>query len=187
MASKFPKIASSKIRNQDSTPFFASLRDFLLGVKRQPITPPPGLPTEDGEAHYQPHNRFPNTQSARSIEPASTEEGIVRKIADNYYYSRDARRDVLPPPSVYDIGPHETACYAVTDGSVSFVLFLHNNFTIPFLVPKVKMLVRNKIMVLIRRFQLLVLVMNGQEVLKLKDLLNKKIQIWLELKNLINI
>uniref|UniRef100_A0A1I8B264 NADH dehydrogenase [ubiquinone] 1 alpha subcomplex subunit 7 n=1 Tax=Meloidogyne hapla TaxID=6305 RepID=A0A1I8B264_MELHA len=119
MASKFPKIASSKIRNQDSTPFFASLRDFLLGVKRQPITPPPGLPTEDGEAHYQPHNRFPNTQSARSIEPASTEEGIVRKIADNYYYSRDARRDVLPPPSVYDIGPHETACYAVTDGSVS--------------------------------------------------------------------
>lgn len=60
MASKLPKIASSNIKNQESTPFFAWIRDFFLGVKRLPITPPPGLPTEDGEVilSYQFSNIF---------------------------------------------------------------------------------------------------------------------------------
>ncbi|CAK5086238.1 unnamed protein product [Meloidogyne enterolobii] len=119
MASKLPKIASSNIKNQESTPFFAWIRDYFLGVKRLPITPPPGLPTEDGEAHYQPHTRFPNTQSSRSVEPASTEEGIVRKIADNYYLSRDARRAVMPPRSILEVDPKKIAGQPEADGSIS--------------------------------------------------------------------
>ena len=49
MASKLPKIASSSIKNQDSTPLYAWIRDFFVGVKRKPITPPSGLPNKDGE------------------------------------------------------------------------------------------------------------------------------------------
>lgn len=46
---KVPKMASANIKTTDNTPLFAWIRDKLLAVKRDPRTPPPGIPAPDGE------------------------------------------------------------------------------------------------------------------------------------------
>lgn len=52
MTSKLPKLASASVKNQDSTPLFAWIRDFFLGVKRKPL--PHGLLKEGGEVLTKP-------------------------------------------------------------------------------------------------------------------------------------
>uniref|UniRef100_A0AC34QLW0 NADH dehydrogenase [ubiquinone] 1 alpha subcomplex subunit 7 n=1 Tax=Panagrolaimus sp. JU765 TaxID=591449 RepID=A0AC34QLW0_9BILA len=95
------KIASAAVKNRTQSPFFTWLRDKLLAVHRQPITPPPGLPNEDGKCHFHYPHRFPNTQTARSPDPPALPGGVHNLIADNYYQSRDARRNVEPSPKLY--------------------------------------------------------------------------------------
>lgn len=43
------KLAPATVNNRTQSPFFVWLRDKLLAVHRQSVTPPPGLPDEDGK------------------------------------------------------------------------------------------------------------------------------------------
>lgn len=52
MASKLPKIAPKTVINRKQTPVMVWLRDKLNAVYRDRTTPPPGLPTSDGEVSY---------------------------------------------------------------------------------------------------------------------------------------
>lgn len=45
------KISDITTKNRAMTPFFAWIRDKLLAVDRQNITPPPGLPTPNGKVN----------------------------------------------------------------------------------------------------------------------------------------
>lgn len=49
MASKVPKIAPKTVINRTQTPLMVWLRDKLNAIYRDRTTPPPGLPTADGE------------------------------------------------------------------------------------------------------------------------------------------
>ncbi|KJH42675.1 NADH:ubiquinone oxidoreductase subunit B14.5a [Dictyocaulus viviparus] len=102
------KIAAATVQNRTQTPFWNWLRNKLLAVDRQPITPPPGLPTPDGKAKYHNPLRFPKSQSARpgSAEPPSLPGGVHHLLADNYYYTRDGRHEVLPPKPIYKSDGH---------------------------------------------------------------------------------
>lgn len=54
MASQIPKIAPKTVVNRQQTPIIVWIRDKLLAIRRDRRTPPPGLPTPDGEVsdHY---------------------------------------------------------------------------------------------------------------------------------------
>lgn len=52
MASKLPKIAPEIVINRRQTPLIVWLRDKLNAVYRDRTTPPPGLPTPDGEVSW---------------------------------------------------------------------------------------------------------------------------------------
>lgn len=101
MANQLPKIAPKTVVNRSQTPFMVWLRDKLNAIHRERITPPPGLPTPDGECKFYEMNRFPNTQSARNPPPAALPDGVHHKLAHNYYMDRDARREVEPPKCIY--------------------------------------------------------------------------------------
>ncbi|KAL3121086.1 hypothetical protein niasHT_005346 [Heterodera trifolii] len=101
-ARKIPKLAPAGLKNRAPSPFIAWLRNALLKVKRDPtLTPPSNIPKPDEQSQFRPHNRFPNTQSSRSIEPAMAQGGVHHKLADNYYLERDGRREVRPPKPIY--------------------------------------------------------------------------------------
>ncbi|VDK86398.1 unnamed protein product [Onchocerca ochengi] len=106
MASKLPKIAPKTVINRAQTPIMVWLRDKLNAVYRDRTTPPPGLPTSDGESKFYEMNRFPNTQAARSRPSASLPGGVHHKSSDNYYLERDARRSVQPPKCIYSTDSH---------------------------------------------------------------------------------
>ncbi|CAJ0963566.1 unnamed protein product, partial [Mesorhabditis belari] len=95
------KIADATVQNRTQTPFFSWLRNKLLAVDRQKITPPTGVPRADGKSVYHNPSRYPNTQSARTTEPVNLPGGVHNKLAANYYLDRDGRRSVLPPPALY--------------------------------------------------------------------------------------
>ncbi|MFH4983319.1 hypothetical protein AB6A40_010028 [Gnathostoma spinigerum] len=95
------KIASALVENRSQTPFWTWIRNKLLAVNRQPITPPPGLPGPDGKVVYHNNLRFPNSQSARDQPPPNVPGGVHHKLAENYYLDRDARRSVIPPNPLY--------------------------------------------------------------------------------------
>ncbi|VDN01715.1 unnamed protein product [Thelazia callipaeda] len=99
--SKLPKIASESVVNRAQTPIIVWIRDKLNAIYRDRKTPPPGLPTADGESRFYEMNRFPKTQSARSRLPVSLPGGVHHKLSDNYYLDRDARHSVEPPKCVY--------------------------------------------------------------------------------------
>ncbi|VDN51195.1 unnamed protein product [Dracunculus medinensis] len=95
------KISDITTKNRAMTPFFAWIRDKLLAVDRQNITPPPGLPTPNGKAKFLNPLRFPNTQSERDQPDPSLPGGVNHKLFSNYYLERDARREVKPPNPLY--------------------------------------------------------------------------------------
>uniref|UniRef100_A0A7I4XS48 NADH dehydrogenase [ubiquinone] 1 alpha subcomplex subunit 7 n=1 Tax=Haemonchus contortus TaxID=6289 RepID=A0A7I4XS48_HAECO len=103
------KIAAATVQNRTQTPFWTWIRNKLLAVDRLPKTPPPGLPTPDGKAVYHNPLRFPNTQSARpgSAELPTLPGGVHHISSGNYYYTRDGRREVLPPKPVYLSDGHQ--------------------------------------------------------------------------------
>ncbi|CAJ0581253.1 unnamed protein product, partial [Mesorhabditis spiculigera] len=96
------KIADASVQNRSTSPLIAWLRRKLLAVDRLPVTPPPGIAGPDGKAIYHNPSRYPNTQSARSLEPANLPGGVHHKLAANYYLERDGRRTVEPPPAIYE-------------------------------------------------------------------------------------
>ncbi|VDK49142.1 unnamed protein product [Anisakis simplex] len=95
------KIASTAVKNRSQAPFWVWLRNKLLAVDRQKITPPPGLERSDGKAVYHNNLRFPNTQSARTQPSPTLPGGIHHRIYDVYYLERDGRRTVSPPNPLY--------------------------------------------------------------------------------------
>ncbi|EFO20357.1 hypothetical protein LOAG_08136 [Loa loa] len=106
MTSKLPKIAPKTVVNRTQTPLIVWLRDKLNAVYRDRTTPPPGLPTSDGESKFYEMNRFPNTQAARSRPSVSLPGGVHHKSFDNYYLDRDARRNVQPSKCIYTTDSH---------------------------------------------------------------------------------
>uniref|UniRef100_A0A915PHQ0 NADH dehydrogenase [ubiquinone] 1 alpha subcomplex subunit 7 n=1 Tax=Setaria digitata TaxID=48799 RepID=A0A915PHQ0_9BILA len=119
MTSRLPKIAPKTVVNRTQTPIMVWLRDKLNAIYRDRVTPPPGLPTPDGESKFYEMNRFPNTQAARSRPPVSLPGGVHHKISDNYYSDRDARRAVQPPKCIYAVDSHGPVFKSLTGETIS--------------------------------------------------------------------
>lgn len=94
-----------KVQIHDVNPFLQAVRNFLLGRKHTLAL------------------RFQDTLATRSPPPPVLPDGPAHKLNDNYYYTRDARREVLPPeviaPSPKQIeGSGETTLKRITPGKV---------------------------------------------------------------------
>ncbi|CAG9530992.1 unnamed protein product [Cercopithifilaria johnstoni] len=120
MVSKLPKIAPKTVINRTQTPVMVWLRDKLNAIYRDRTTPPPGLPTSDGESRFYEMNRFPNTQAARSRPSVSLPGGVYHKSSDNYYLDRDARRSVQPPKCIYTADSHGPIFKSIDGEIISF-------------------------------------------------------------------
>ncbi|KAL1500741.1 hypothetical protein ABEB36_006186 [Hypothenemus hampei] len=71
-----------RVQFHDVNPFLQRVRDFLLGRKHTLAL------------------RFRDLLATRSPPPPVLPDGPAHKLNTNYYYSRDARREVKPPEVV---------------------------------------------------------------------------------------
>lgn len=72
------------------------------------------------QAVYRPPGRYPSTQTTRSPDQPNIPGGPAHKLATNYYFDRDHRRNVAPPTPIYK--PGESA--AVDDAEKKYSLFI---------------------------------------------------------------
>ncbi|KAH6940455.1 hypothetical protein HPB50_000062 [Hyalomma asiaticum] len=54
------------------------------------------------QRHYKGQLRFPDELSTRSPPPPNLPPGPACKLSDNYYYTRDGRREVGYPKLIFD-------------------------------------------------------------------------------------
>ncbi|CAH1117961.1 unnamed protein product [Phaedon cochleariae] len=71
--------------HHDVNPFIQTIRNFLLGRKHTLAL------------------RFQDTLATRSPPPPVLPEGPAHRLNTNYYYNRDARREVSPPELIAPI------------------------------------------------------------------------------------
>lgn len=94
----------ARIEVRDVSPFLQLVRNFLLGRKHTLAL------------------RFPQDIASRSPPPPVLPDGPSHKLSANYYYSRDARREVAPPEVIVTGAKQVTAGEAklkrVTPGNV---------------------------------------------------------------------
>jgi NADH dehydrogenase (ubiquinone) 1 alpha subcomplex subunit 7 len=82
---------SYKVKPRDVSPLLQKLRNFLLGREHNSAL------------------RFEEGLSARTQPPPNLPEGPAHLLAENYYYSRDGRREVKPPAILADLGRIEVS------------------------------------------------------------------------------
>ncbi|KAF7284025.1 NADH dehydrogenase [ubiquinone] 1 alpha subcomplex subunit 7-like [Rhynchophorus ferrugineus] len=93
-----------KVQFHDVNPFIQKIRDFLLGRKHTLAL------------------RFQDNLASRSPPQPILPDGPSHKLSANYYYTRDARREVSPPQIVSPVQkqiPGETSSVKrITPGEI---------------------------------------------------------------------
>ncbi|CAJ0597866.1 unnamed protein product [Cylicocyclus nassatus] len=103
------KIADAATKNRTQTTFWTWLRNKLLAVDRLPGTPAPGILGKAERLYitirYVFLRRSQRTQILQNY-PHYLVVFILNYLAENYYYTRDGRRVVLPPNVLYVADAH---------------------------------------------------------------------------------
>lgn len=94
----------ARVEVRDVSPFLQALRNFLLGRKHTKAL------------------RFPQDVATRSPPLPDLPDGPAHQLSDNYYYTRDARREVAPPEVIAtgskQVTAGESTVKQVTPGKV---------------------------------------------------------------------